>query len=139
MLFRSRAAADLEGHIQHKLPLGDVWLQLSRMVSRTLAAAQHEWETLRLEQAANEPAPQAPAAGSGLDDEQWQLLLQGLVTSLRQGEYPEGPWLMANAQGGARFGAATWSSLALAIDDFDFDAAADRVEALLQQLRATVE
>jgi PAS domain S-box-containing protein len=136
-----QAARDAQGMAQPDIPLG-VWEGLRQAVVDTLEAAQAELLAL---------STQVPGAGvgagghvgspavgldaiAGLDDAQWRHTLQQLARALRGGEHPEGAWRALMRQGPSRFGNAPWAGLNQAIDDFDFDAAAAGVEALLASL-----
>jgi CheY-like chemotaxis protein len=128
-----------------RIPHG-VWESLRQTVADTVDAAQAELLALSaqvsgvnagVDTGAPDVAGTAGAvldAIAGLDDTQWRHTLQQLARALRGGEHPEGAWRALMRQGPSRFGNAPWAGLSQAIDDFDFDAAAAGVEALLGSL-----
>jgi len=139
-----QAAREAQADRQQAIPHG-VWQALRHAVADTVDAAQAELLALSAQVAgikasvsAASHAPGSPGASldaiAGLDDAQWRHTLQQLARALRGGEHPEGAWRALMRQGPSRFGHAPWAGLNLAIDDFDFDAAAAGVEALLASL-----
>ncbi len=127
------AATELEQLIQRKLPLGECWMRLNRVVHETLAAAQAEWEAVTSAQGIEVPLTLSTEAT--LSDDEIARDLQEMVDGLRRGEYPDAVWQRMSAAGSQRFGAVVWAGLTQAIQDFDFDAAAQRAQALLTSLR----
>ncbi|MEY4766744.1 MAG: hypothetical protein RI907_3417 [Pseudomonadota bacterium] len=128
------AAADLALHVERRLPLGDAWLRVSRVVNATLAVAQAEWDSVTRELVQTQAADASPANLVG--DAQWSEALHAVVECLHRGEHPDEHWHRVSASGTARFGAGPWMALTQAIEDFDFDVAAERAEALLLSFRA---
>jgi PAS domain S-box-containing protein len=130
-----QVARDAHGDPNQAIPLG-AWHALRQTVADTLELAQAELLALSAQVSGVEAGGPGAALDTmaGLDDTQWRQNLQQLAHALRGGEHPEGAWRALMRQGPSRFGNAPWAGLNQAIDDFDFDAAAAGVEALLASL-----
>ncbi len=136
----AQAAAALEQCCSQGQAVDAAWRALREAVVLTLEAAQAELSALTSRQAEwasggeHTPPPAPLATPDGLTDRQWAQHLQQLAQDLRQGEQPEAAWRLLMRQGPARFGGQGWADLSQALDDFDLDAAALGVEALLTRL-----
>ena len=130
------AAAELERCVREGLPLAGAWQVLYRAVVVTLDAAEAELHAL------TQSALETPVASEtrhadrkpSRSDAQWQVALQAFGEALRRGECPDADWRALEPEGPERFGAQAWAALSQAIDDFDFDAAAQALDGLCRQL-----
>jgi HPt (histidine-containing phosphotransfer) domain-containing protein len=143
----AQAADELERCARAGQPADLAWRALRETVTATLAAVQAELDTLDAlntdqpggvagaRDTTAAPVAPAPAPTGALSDAQWGPGLQALAQALRQGEHPEAAWRHLAPHGPARFGADAWARLSQAVDDFDFDAAAQAVDNLLDTVQ----